>query len=202
MCGFPTKMNHCQKIFSIPTLEISFFIGLCYWMRCFCNFWIIQQSRSSLGLSEWGQVSYPTIPTSLPYFDLDIPMFFGSSSPARNHLPPGANVPGASAELLTRAQNGAEARSMWPPVGVQSAYGMGDGIHIHHPAFHWWLHAADSKLHSKSPEHQKTPWADVFFCFLPLVWKFYLWGMSVFGSPQTFRGRLYQIKGRWVLGRK
>ena len=45
---------------------------------------------------------------------LDIPMFFGSSSPARNHLPPGANVPGASAELLTRAQNGAEARSMWP----------------------------------------------------------------------------------------
>ena len=36
---------------------------------------------------------------------------------------------------------GAEWNQHPQPVGVQSAYGMGDGIHIHHPVFHWWLHS-------------------------------------------------------------
>ena len=110
-------MNHCQKILasllwrSPSSLAFAIGCGAFAISESFSNpvaLWVYQNGDRYLILP-----SPPVFPSFILH-PLDIPMFFVSSSPARNHLPPGANVPGASAELLTRAQNGAEARyNLW-----------------------------------------------------------------------------------------
>ena len=122
---WPRKRISCSG--RIPTLEISCFIGLCYWMRCFCNFWIIQQSRSSLGLSGMGTgiLSYHPHQSSLVsyYFPfLDIPMLFWVIIPSQK--------PSHRRQCAWSLCRALDASPKWswgpPPVGVQIAYGRWD----------------------------------------------------------------------------